>query len=441
MTAVRPEGRYQSGADPHRDGPYRGGQYEGGQYEGGQYGGGPQQGDPYGGFPSEGGRYGHAQGQGDPYGSARPGFGGPGPDGSHPDGRSLPQDRYQPHEPYPTQQLPAQNGAEDGWGVYEQVQQPQRPHAPGQDGPDGADDAPGPPEYPWLADQTLQLRVPPPAAGADQPPTGGRAERRRAAQGRMAVRSGGGRRRASGRAAGGAPRPKESVAVVAARFVGELCITLGVVMLLFVSYQLWWTNVQADAAADGARNQLEQQFDAGQPAPGVPGQPAPDPAKPETFEPGKGFAIIHLPKLGLKFPIAEGTSKSAVLDKGLVGHYTGTGMPADKAGNFALAAHRNTHGEPFRHINQLTKGDKIVVETATAYYTYEITGGIPETPPSNVSVIKPVPNGSGYSQAGRYITLTTCTPEFSSKARLIVFGKMIEERPRSQGKPAGLTVG
>ncbi|AUY54318.1 class E sortase [Streptomyces sp. CB01881] len=258
----------------------------------------------------------------------------------------------------------------------------------------------------------------------------------------MAVRSGGGRRRAGGRAgAGGAARPKEPVAVVAARFVGELCITLGLVMLLFVSYQLWWTNVQADAAADGARNQLEQQFGSPQPAPGASGQPAPDPAKPETFEPGKGFAIVYLPKLGLKFPIAEGTSKSAVLDKGLVGHYTGTGMPADKTGNFALAAHRNTHGEPFRHINQLTKGDKVVVETATAYYTYEVTGGIPETPPSNVSVIKPVPNGSGYGQPGRYITLTTCTPEFSSKARLIVFGKMIEERPRSQGKPAGLTAG
>ncbi|MFF2039658.1 class E sortase [Kitasatospora sp. NPDC058170] len=374
MTAVRPEGRYQPGADQHGGEPY-----------------GP------GGQPAE--QYGQQYGT-------------------------------QHYQPYPGQ--PGHSGesgtAEDGWGVYDPVAPP---------GP--AD--PQPPEYPWLADQTLQLRLP--QLHEDAAPTGGRAERRRAAQGRMAVRSGNGRRRAGGRAAAGAPvRAKESVFVVAARMVGELCITLGLVMLLFVSYQLWWTNVQADAAADGARNQLEHQFDAAQPAPAAaPGAPAPGPPKPEVFEPGKGFAIIHMPKLGLKFPIAEGTSKPAVLDKGLVGHYSGTGMPADKAGNFALAAHRNTHGEPFRHINQLTKGDKIVVETATAYYTYEITGGIPETPPSNVSVIKPVPNGSGYNQAGRYITLTTCTPEFSSKARLILFGKMTEERPRSQGKPPGLTVG
>ncbi|MER7847587.1 class E sortase [Kitasatospora sp. NPDC096077] len=326
---------------------------------------------------------------------------------------------------YPPEQ-PARVGAEDAWGVYEQAEQPVL------DGP----------EYPWLPDQTLQLRLPLDGGGEPDveaaPPTGGRAERRRAAQGRTSVRAGGGRRRAKGRGAAGA-RPKESAVVVAARCVGELCITLGVVMLLFVAYQLWWTNVQADAAASSARDQLEQQWDA-QPPPG-PGQPATDPNKPEAFAPGKGFAIIYLPKLGLKFPIAEGTDKAAVLDKGLVGHYPGTAMPGDQAGNFALAAHRNTHGEPFRYINQLGKGDKVVVETAAGYYTYEITGGIPQTPPSNVSVIKPVPNGSGYAGPGRYITLTTCTPEFTSKYRLILFGKMIEDRPRSQGKPAAITGG
>ncbi|MFJ9606261.1 class E sortase [Kitasatospora sp. NPDC101176] len=376
MTTLRPEGRYQPEAGP----------YDGAQ----QYGEVQQQ---YGGAPFGGAQYG---------------------DGSYGGGGA------EPHRQEPYRQGPG--APEDAWGVYEQAAQP------GASGP----------EYPWLPDQTLQLRLPAFEAGPatePAPPTGGRAERRRAAQGRTSVRSGNGRRRANGRAAGRA-RPKESKAVVAARMVGELCITLGVVMLLFVSYQLWWTNVQADAAASGARNQLEQQFDAAQ-AP-APGQPAPDPAKPEVFEPGKGFAIIYLPKLGLKFPIAEGTSKSAVLDKGLVGHYTGTGMPADKSGNFALAAHRNTHGEPFRYINQLAKGDKVVVETATSYYTYEITGGIPETSPSNVSVIKPVPNGAGYAGPGRYITLTTCTPEFTSKFRLIVFGKMTEERPRSQGKPAAI---
>ncbi|MFF7453666.1 class E sortase [Kitasatospora sp. NPDC008115] len=456
MTAVRPEGRHQPEADPQDGGAYQGGGPYRQQYPQGAYAQAP---DPY-----QQGQYqqGHQQGQygqgqypAGPYQQDAHGQGGYGGQ-QYPPG-PYQQGQYQGYDPYQEQQLrrgghipaqpgpdqggwAAQNGAEDGWSVYEQA---------------------APPVAPQRAEETLRLHLESPEASgtaqavlaaaetvtmdvvdavdagageSDPPAPGGRAERRKAAQGR-------GRRRAGGRsAAAERPRPKESVAVVFARFLGELCITLGLVMLLFVSYQLWWTNVQADAAADGARSQLEEQFDAAVPAPAA-GQPAPDPAKPETFEPGKGFAIIHMPKLGQKFPIAEGTAKGSVLDKGLVGHYTGTGMPADKAGNFALAAHRNTHGEPFRRINQLGKGDKIVVETASAFYTYEVTGGIPETPPSNVSVIKPVPNGAGYSGAGRYITLTTCTPEFSSKYRLIVFGKMIEERPRSQGKPAALTGG
>lgn len=143
----------------------------------------------------------------------------------------------------------------------------------------------------------------------------------------------------------------------------------------------------------------------------------------------------------MKAPIAEGTDKHKVLDKGMVGHYDGkleTAMPWDKQGNFALAAHRNTHGEPFRYINKLAKGDKVVVETESTYYTYEITSMLPSTSPSNTSVITPVPTGSGFTKAGRYITLTTCTPEFTSKYRLIVWGKMVEERPRSKGKPDAL---
>ncbi|GAA1412531.1 hypothetical protein GCM10009639_64870 [Kitasatospora putterlickiae] len=418
---MRPEGRHQPEADPqggayqqqypqdpyaHAPDPYQ--RYDGRQHDGPQYGG-PQ-------YPP--GPYQQGQYQGyDPYREQQQRPGG-----------------HIPAQPGPDQGWAGQHGAEDGWSVYEQAAPPVAPQRAEEtlrlhlESPEG----PGTAQAVLAAAETVTMDAV--ADGPRPPAPGGRAERRKAAQGR-------GRRRAGGRsAAADRPRPKESVAVVFARFLGELCITLGLVMLLFVSYQLWWTNVQADAAADGARSQLEEQFEAAPPAP-VAGQPAPDPAKPETFEPGKGFAIIHMPKLGQKFPIAEGTAKGSVLDRGLVGHYTGTGMPADKAGNFALAAHRNTHGEPFRRINQLGKGDKIVVETATAYYTYEVTGGIPETPPSNVSVIKPVPNGAGYNGAGRYITLTTCTPEFSSKYRLIVFGKMIEERPRSQGKPAALTGG
>ncbi|MEU9980433.1 class E sortase [Streptomyces sp. NPDC050856] len=327
---------------------------------------------------------------------------------------------------------------------------PARPagRAPRPPGATGPASAPAPAD-----DETMALRADTArrtGAGGPQPPTGGRAERRKAAKAR-----GRGRRRrtaspppagveparrhAAGRPAAAAPLSrvearraararKDSAGVVASRVVGELFITFGLVMLLFVTYQLWWTNVRAGFQSDRAKSQIEDAWAHGR--------------KPDAFEPGQGFAIMYIPKLDVVVPIAEGIDKEKVLDRGMVGHYAEpplkTAMPSDERGNFAVAGHRNTHGEPFRYINTLSPGDPIVVETQDTYYTYEMTGLLPQTVPSNVSVIQPVPEGSGFTGPGRYITLTTCTPEFTSTYRMIVWGKMVEERPRSKGKPDAL---
>ncbi|MFI9050516.1 class E sortase [Streptomyces sp. NPDC053427] len=224
---------------------------------------------------------------------------------------------------------------------------------------------------------------------------------------------------------------KDSLSLIVSRAVGEVFISLGVLMLLFVTYQLWWTNVMADEEAGGAATTLQHQWDKGG-------------GEKKNLAVGERFGIMYIPKLDVKAPIAEGIDKHSVLDHGMVGHYDKssgikTAMPWDKKGNFAVAAHRNTHGEPFRYVNKLTKGDKIIVETQSAYYTYEMESILPQTSPSNTSVIGPVPPGSGFTGPGRYITLTTCTPEFTSTFRMIVWGKMVDERPRSKGKPAALT--
>ncbi|MGW1157509.1 class E sortase [Streptomyces sp. NPDC002513] len=275
---------------------------------------------------------------------------------------------------------------------------------------------------------------------------GGRAARRKAA--RRHGRHGGGPGGPSGpQTAGRAPgtasaAPRSRVearraaraqqpgaAVLASRLVGELFITTGVVMLLFVTYQLWWSNVRAHEEAGSAAQHLQQDWASGRRAPG-------------EFAPGQGFALLHIPKLDVVAPIAEGTSKTKVLDKGMVGHYgegsLKTAMPDAKTGNFGLAGHRNTHGEPFRYINRLQPGDAIVVETQDDYFVYKVTSMLPVTSPSNTSVLDAIPRGSGFTEPGRYITLTTCTPEFTSTYRLIVWGKMVEERPRSKGKPDAL---
>ncbi|MGY5123332.1 class E sortase [Streptomyces nigrescens] len=285
---------------------------------------------------------------------------------------------------------------------------------------------------------------------AATPAPGGRAARRKAAQ--EAAKRGGRRGRHSGTAAATAaaatasepaPAPmsrlearqaaraaKDSPSLIASRALGEAFITLGVLMLLFVTYQLWWTNVMAEQEAGGAANNLQHEWDKGG-------------GEKKNLADGERFGIMYIPKLDVKAPIAEGIDKHKVLDHGMVGHYDKnsgikTAMPWDQKGNFAVAAHRNTHGEPFRYVNRLTKGDKIIVETKSSYYTYEMESILPQTSPSNTSVIGPVPPGSGFTGPGRYITLTTCTPEFTSTFRMIVWGKMVDERPRSKGKPDAL---
>ncbi|GAA1921993.1 hypothetical protein GCM10009716_33230 [Streptomyces sodiiphilus] len=220
-----------------------------------------------------------------------------------------------------------------------------------------------------------------------------------------------------------------------ANVLGELMITTGVLLLLFVTYQLWWTNVEARAHANNEADSLRDQWEGS--------ERGADDREPGTFSPGEGFALLYLPTLDVRVPIAESVDEATVLDKGMTGHYTAedglpTAMPWDEEGNFGLAGHRNTHGEPFRYINRLDPGDPIVVETETTYYVYEMTSRLDSTSPSNIAVLDPVPEQGGFTEPGRYITLTTCTPEFTSTYRLIVWGQLAEERPRSEGLPDAL---
>ncbi|MEU6823956.1 class E sortase [Streptomyces atriruber] len=262
-------------------------------------------------------------------------------------------------------------------------------------------------------------------------PTEGRAARRKAAKkgGTRPAESrpGAPLSRVEARRAERARRP--SPGAVISRGLGEVFITVGVLMLLFVTYQLWWTNIRAHQQANGAAHDLQESWAKGK-------------GKPGSFEPGQGFALLHIPRLDVVVPVAEGIDKQQVLDRGMVGHYnegaTKTAMPEAKQGNFAVAGHRNTHGEPFRYINRLEPGDPIVVETQDKYFVYKMASILPQTSPGNTGVIGPVPPGSGFTKPGRYITLTTCTPEFTSKYRMIVWGKMVEERPRDKGKPSAL---
>ncbi|MFM9366928.1 class E sortase [Streptomyces sp. Da 82-17] len=246
----------------------------------------------------------------------------------------------------------------------------------------------------------------------------------------------------------GAHRTRRSTLARVAWCGGEVAVTVGLVLLLLVVHQLWWTNRQARDGAERKVEALEREWGA-QPSPENAADPEPEPeptASASTSAPraaernptpprwDQAYAVLSIPKLGVRVPVAEGVGKSGVLDKGYVGHYPRTAQPG-RAGNFAVAGHRNTHGEPFRYVNRLRRGDRLEVRTRDAAYTYEVDRTLPQTLPGDGGVIDPVPRsavraGAGYAERGYYITLTTCTPEFSSKYRLVVWGKLTSVQAR-----------
>jgi sortase A len=229
------------------------------------------------------------------------------------------------------------------------------------------------------------------------------------------------------------------------RTFSELCITAGALIVLFVVYVLFWTGVQASGASEGQIHSLEQEWAqrphtpaqapgastaAGAPEQGtVPAGPA--------YRDGRPFAVMYVPRFGRTWdwPVLEGTS-TGTLKKGL-GHYAGTARLGE-TGNFSVAGHRRTYGDPFKDFPELRRGDAVVVNDGTTWFTYRIEKKPYLTVPSDVGVVDPVPRKAGFDGPGRYLTLTTCDPEWGSSHRLIAWAHLDATQPVSEGRPAAL---
>ncbi|MFD8810966.1 class E sortase [Streptomyces sp. NPDC059627] len=226
---------------------------------------------------------------------------------------------------------------------------------------------------------------------------------------------------------------------VIVRTVSELCITVGTLIVLFVVYVLFWTGVKADGVMHDQIDQLQRQWSASasvHPTPKASAAAA-APAKPAAYHYGKPFAIMYIPRLGFTWnkPVLEGTGTD-VLKKGLA-HYARTAQ-LGQVGNFAVAGHRRTYGDPFLDFPKLRKGDAIVLTDGTTWFTYRIDKGPYKTVPTDVEVIDPVPRKSGYTRPGRYLTLTTCDPEWGHSHRLIVWAHLDSTQPVESGRPKAL---
>lgn len=233
-------------------------------------------------------------------------------------------------------------------------------------------------------------------------------------------RRGRGPRREPGREPGREPRRPARLLDVAIGVVGEVLVTLGVLVLAFLAWQLWWTDVVADGEQARTVSGLEQRFAAAR---------APD----VTAQVGQAFATIRIPRFGADYvrPVIEGTAK-AQIDAG-VGHSPGTAMPG-RVGNFATAGHRVTYGKPYNLIHTLRPGDAIVVETSAGWSVYRYQRHRIVTP-DQTQVLAPVPDRPGVEPTQAWMTLVACHPPFSARERYVGYALLERFVPRDQGPP------
>jgi sortase A len=242
-----------------------------------------------------------------------------------------------------------------------------------------------------------------------------------------------------------APPPREPMGAgdkvrFALRGIGQTLITLGLVVLLFVVYEVWITNLFSDRDNHRIASKLQTEWKNGE----DPLLPLPGGAK-TNIKVGSGIAEIYMPRLGqhYHFAVVEGTTQAA-LSLG-PGHYVGTALPG-AVGNFAVAGHRVGKGEPFLNLDQLRSGDAVILETKTYWYVYRVLGQPAGRDPQNVTQSVPVAGGRTVSLPGREIvdpddgkplltvpdhqgvratsrlmTMTTCHPKFTAARRMIVY--------------------
>jgi len=215
--------------------------------------------------------------------------------------------------------------------------------------------------------------------------------------------------------------------------LGEGLITLGLLVLLFVSWQLWWTDVTANREQAVTIRALESEFGHGAGA-GTTSSGTQALATLRNVPFGEAFAIVRIPRFGASYarPVLQGTDLPT-LDKG-VGHYVGTAMPG-VVGNFATAGHRTTYGKPYADIDKLRTGDFIVIETKVSYVVYAVVRHVIVTP-DHIEVVAPVPQRPGVAPTQAWMTMTACHPKFSAQQRYVVFSKLVKVIPRADGLPA-----
>lgn len=200
--------------------------------------------------------------------------------------------------------------------------------------------------------------------------------------------------------------------------LGRISLTAGVLILLFVVYQLWGTGLHEARAQGSLSDELDETLaDAGV-------EPASEPEactsdgdgaqaeRPPAPEDGAAIARIALPRIGVDKVVVEGVSVPD-LKRG-PGRFPETSLPGYK-GNVAIAGHRTTYGAPFHRIDELEDGDEILLTTAQGCFRY-IVNDQRIVAPDQVEVL----DDFGDSR----LTLVACHPKYSAAQRIVVVAEL-----------------
>ena len=203
--------------------------------------------------------------------------------------------------------------------------------------------------------------------------------------------------------------------------LGQTLIVAGAILFLFVGYQLWGTGIEESQAQGRLQDRFEEVLKT---------DPTSDPTSTGiptangvvAVDEGDPIAIIRIPDIGVEKYVVEGVEPDD-LKKG-PGHYPHSVQPG-RLGNFAVAGHRTTYGEPFRNLDKLAVGDDIeVIDARGREFVYVVTA---------ISIVQPSDSWvvSTSDPTIAVLTLTTCHPEFSAKQRLVVSARLDEQRTPS----------
>ena len=281
----------------------------------------------------------------------------------------------------------------------------------------------------------------------------------------------------------GATIGSDTVCMVNARIlgsVGRFLITSGIVVLLFVAYQLWGTGLQEAQAQDSLSDEFDELLGDVEPdtrptaptttsaTPTTVGDattttsPAPtsstaggvteptsntiavfDDALAEALyrDGGEAIARLTIPAIDVRKVVVAGV-KVEDLRNG-PGHYRSTVLPG-QSGNSGIAGHRTTYGAPFNRIDELVPGDEVNIRTVQGFHEYRVLsaeeafGGIAGADSNQFSI------GAGEEGLGHIIvrpedtwvlgdfgdnriTLTACHPKYSASRRIIVAAELVSE--------------